>query len=136
MVEIIGFNGAFQLAMHFIRQGGIAEPPTPPIAGPDMGPQLFGNAPRRAGETQQKGRQYPVRERPLALVQQGVGEVIEGALAAVAPVAFAPGSIVVIAPRIDVLTLTPGTLERPIFPPECMDIGVAGVDVEASIRSF
>jgi hypothetical protein len=99
-----------------------------------MDPQLSGNPPRRAGETQQKGRQYPVRERPLALVQQGVGEVIESALAAVAPVAFAPGAIVVIAPRIDVLALTPGTLERPIFPPECMDIGVAGVDVEELVE--
>src|SRR5438128_9680765 len=95
-----------------------------------MDPQLFGNAPRRAGETQQKGRQYPVRERPLALVQQGVGEVIEGALAAVAPVAFAPGSVVVIPPRIDALALAPGTLEGPIFPPQRMDVSVALVNIE------
>jgi hypothetical protein len=56
--------------------------------------------------------------------------IIEGALAAVAPVAFAPGSVVVLAPRIDVLAVTPGTLERAIFPPERMDIGVAVFSTE------
>jgi RNA-directed DNA polymerase len=38
-----------------------------------MDPQLSGNALRRAGETQEKRRQYPVWERPFALVQQGRG---------------------------------------------------------------
>src|SRR6266849_3626613 len=104
--------------MHLIGQGGIAQPPTPTITGTDMHPHLPGNAPRRTRQTQQKSRQNPVRQRPLTLVQQGIGEVIEGALAAVAPVAFAPRSVVVIAPRIDILALTPGTLERPIFPPQ------------------
>jgi hypothetical protein len=77
-----------------------------------------------------------VWERPLALVQQSVGEVIEGALAAVAPVAFAPGAVVVIAPRIDILALTPGTLERSIFPPECMNIDAAILILTRNTRKF
>jgi hypothetical protein len=63
-------------------------------------------------------------------VEQGVGEVIEGALAAVTPVAFTPGSVVIIPPRIDVLTLTPGTLECTIVPPQRMDVDVTLIDVE------
>ena len=59
-----------------------------------------------------------------------MGEVVEGALAAVTPVAFAPGSIVVLPPRIDVLALASGTLEWAIFPPQRMDGGVTLVDVE------
>jgi hypothetical protein len=49
-------------------------------------------------------------------MEHGVGEIVEGALAAVTPVAFAPGAVVVLPPRIDVLALAPGTLEGPIFP--------------------
>jgi hypothetical protein len=52
------------------------------------------------------------------VVQQGVCEVIEGALAAVAPVAFAPGPVVVSLPRINIVALAAGTLESPIFPPQ------------------
>src|SRR5262245_10350262 len=95
-----------------------------------MDTQLSGNTPRRAGETQQKRRQNPGRQRPLALVEQGIGEVIEGTLATVTPVAFAPGAVVVYAPRIDVLALAPGTLEGTIFPPQRMEVGVTLVDVE------
>ena len=43
-----------------------------------------------------------------------MGQVVEGALAAVAPVALAPGAIVVRPPRINILALAPGTLEGPI----------------------
>jgi len=75
-----------------------------------------------------------MRERSLALVEQGVGDVIEGTRAAVAPVAFAPRSVVVITPRSDVLALAPGTLQRTILPPACMDIGVARVDVEELVE--
>jgi hypothetical protein len=71
-----------------------------------------------------------VRQRPLALVQEGVGEVIEGTLAAVAPVAFASGTIVVLPPRIDVLALAPGTLEGAIFPAQRVDVVVALSEVE------
>jgi len=95
-----------------------------------MHPHLAGDAPRGAGEAQQKGGQYPVRQRPLALVQQGVGEVIEGALAAVAPVAFASGAVVIIAPWIDVVTLVPGTLEWTIFPSQRMNVNLTLVNVE------
>jgi len=49
-------------------------------------------------------------------------EVVEGALAAVTPVPFTPGSIVIIPPRIDVLALAPGTLEGALFPPQRMDV--------------
>jgi hypothetical protein len=82
------------------------------------------NPPGRTGEAQQKGGKNPVRQRPLALVQQGIGEVVEGTLAAIAPVAFAPGSVVVIAPRIDLVTVAPGTAQWAIFPPQCMDVGL------------
>src|SRR5262252_6920662 len=81
VIEVIRFHSALQLTLHLIGERGIAEPPTPPITGPDMDPQLSGNAPRRAGETQEKRRQYPVRQRPFALMQHGVGEIVEGALA-------------------------------------------------------
>src|SRR5918912_627165 len=65
---------------------------------------------------------------------QGVGEVVEGALAAVAPVTFAPRSVVVCAPRINVLALTPGTLEWTIFPSQCMNIGVTPFRVEKVVE--
>ena len=63
-------------------------------------------------------------------MQQGRGEVVAGALAAVTPGAFTPGAIVVRPPRINVLTLAPGTLERPILPPQRMDVGLTLDDVE------
>jgi hypothetical protein len=63
-------------------------------------------------------------------MQQGVGEIIEGTLAAVAPVAFAAGAIVVRPPRIDVLALAPGTLEGTLVPPECMNVGLTLFDGE------
>jgi hypothetical protein len=99
-----------------------------------MDAQLSSNPPRRTRETEQKRRENPVRERPLTLVEQGVGEVVEGALAAVAPVAFAPRSVVVLAPRINVLALAPGTLEGPIFPSHCMNIGVTPFGVEEVVE--
>ena len=54
----------------------------------------------------------------------------DGTLAAFAPVAFTPWSVVVIAPRIDALALAPGTLEWPIFPPQRMDVGVTLVNIQ------
>jgi hypothetical protein len=82
-----------------------------------MDAPLAGNTPRRTRQTEQTRRQHPVRQRPLAPVEEGIGEVVEGALAAVTPVAFTPGAIVVRSPRIDLLALAPGTLEGTIFPP-------------------
>ena len=59
-----------------------------------------------------------------------MGQIVESPLAAVGPGALAPRAVVVCPPGIDVLALAPGTLEGPIFPPECMDIGLTLVDVE------
>src|SRR5438067_13888190 len=95
-----------------------------------MDPHLPGNTSRRARQAQQEGGQNPVRQRSLALVQEGIGKVIEGALAAIAPVTFTPGAVVVRAPRIDVVALAPGTLQRAIFPPQRIDVGLTLVDVE------
>jgi hypothetical protein len=130
VIEFIRFNRAFQLALHLIGQGRIAQPLAPPIAGPEMDIQLSDDATRRTRETEEKGGQNPVRQRPLALVQQGMGKVVEGALAAMAPVAFAPGSVVVMAPRIDVVAVASGTLQRAIFPPQGMDVGVTLLGAE------
>ena len=71
-----------------------------------------------------------MRQRPLALMEHSVGEIVEGALAAVTPVAFAAGAVVVRPPRIDVLALAPGTLQGTIFPPQRMDVGLTLVDIE------
>jgi hypothetical protein len=46
MVEFIGFDRPVPLAADLIGEGGIAQPPTPPIAGADMDSQLSGDAPR------------------------------------------------------------------------------------------
>src|SRR5438132_922116 len=51
MVEVIRFNDAFQLAMHLIGHGGIAQPPAPPIARADMDTQFSRDAPGRTRET-------------------------------------------------------------------------------------
>ena len=58
-------------------------------------------------------------------MQQGVGKVVEGALAAVAPVALASRPVMVQAPRVDVVALLPGTLQGAIFPAQGMDISLA-----------
>src|SRR5262245_51311026 len=42
--ELIRFHGAFQLTVHLIGQGRIAQPPAPAVAGPDMHPHLSRNA--------------------------------------------------------------------------------------------
>ncbi len=73
-------------------------------------------------------------QRPLALVQQGMGEVVEGALAAMAPVALAPGAVVVRALGANVGALAPRALKRTIFPPEYMDVGLALFGVEELVH--
>ena len=60
----------------------------------------------------------------------GSGEVVEGALAAMAPVAFASGTVVVRAPASNVVALAARTLERTVFPPERMDVRLALFGVE------
>jgi len=46
VIEVIRLDRPFHLTTDLIGQSGIAQPPTPPIAGADMDPQLFGNTPR------------------------------------------------------------------------------------------
>jgi hypothetical protein len=82
-----------------------------------MDPHLSRNALGRTGETQQKGGENPVRQWSLALMQQGIGEVVEGALATMAPVAFAPGAVLVGTPLSNVVALAARTLQRAILPP-------------------
>jgi len=67
-------------------------------------------------------------------VEQGVGEVVEGTLAAVAPVALTPRAVVVRPPGIDVLALAPRTLKGAFFPPQRMDVGVAVFGVEELVE--
>ena len=58
----------------------------------------------------------------------------QGALAAVAPVAFVPRSVVVIALRIDIMALAPGTLEGPLFPSQRVDVGMTLIGVEELVE--
>src|SRR5262249_34754749 len=121
VVEVIGFHGACHLAVGFVGEGGIAQPPAPAIARPAMHPQFSRNPSRGTRQAQQKGRENPVYDRALAAVQERAREVIEGALAILlfTAVAFQAGLVVVDAPRTDVVALTPRTLEGPIFPAQC-----------------
>jgi hypothetical protein len=130
MVEVIRFHCACQLALGFVGHGRIPQPPAPAIAGPDMAPQLSGNASRRTRQAQQAGREDPVRQRPLAPVEQGLGEVVEGAITTMTPVAFASRSILVRAPLANVVALAARTLQWPVLPPQRMDIRLALFSIE------
>ena len=99
-----------------------------------MDAQLSGDAPGRTGETQQKGGENPVRQWSLAPMQQGRSEVVEGALAPMAPVAFAPGAVLVCAPLSNVAALASRTLQRTIFPPERTDVRLALLGVEELVQ--
>jgi hypothetical protein len=101
-----------------------------------MDAQLSGNPPRRTRQTEQKGGENPVGEGALAAVQEGAREVIEGALAALffAAVAFQARLGVVGAPGPDVVALTTGTLEGPIFPAQCMNVGLTHFGVEEVVQ--
>ena len=57
-------------------------------------------------------------------------QVVEGALAAMAPVAFASRSILVCAPASDEVALASRTLQWTVFPPQRMDGGLALFSVE------
>src|SRR5215468_5056515 len=97
VVEVIGFHGACQLAVGFVGEGRIAQPPAPAIARTAMHPQLSCNTSRRTRQAQQKGRENPVHDRALAAVQERSREVMEGALATLlfTAVAFQTGLVVV-----------------------------------------
>src|SRR5262245_51973854 len=118
MIQVVGFDRPRHLPLHLVGQGGIAQPPTPAIASADMHPQLFGNATRGTRQTQQKGGENPVHDRALAAIQQRTREVIEGALAVFlfTAVAFASRLVVIRTPGTDVVALTSGALQGPIFP--------------------
>ena len=64
-------------------------------------------------------------QRPLALGQQRVGEVVEGTPTAVAPIASASWPVMVRASASNVVALAPRTLQRMIFPPQRTDVGLA-----------
>ncbi len=68
--------------------------------------------------------------RGVLLVEQGSGEVVEGALTAVVPGAFASGPVVIIASGIDSVALAPRTLEGTIFQSQRVDGGVTVFRVE------
>jgi hypothetical protein len=57
--------------------------------------------------------------------KQRTGEVVEGALAAVTPGAFASRSILVRAPASEVVALASRTWQWTVLPPERMDVGLA-----------
>jgi hypothetical protein len=63
-------------------------------------------------------------------MQQGIGEVVEGPLATVAPVALAPGAVLVGTPLSNVVALAARTLQWTIFPPECTEVRLALFGVE------
>ena len=67
-------------------------------------------------------------------MEQGRGEVVEGALAAVTPVAFAARSILVRAPATNVVALAAWTLQRTVLPPERMDGGLALFSIEEVVQ--
>src|SRR5262245_32886726 len=97
-----------------------------------MDAQLSGNPPRRARQAQQKSGENPVCEGALAAVQECACEVIEGALAGLLFTAVALQSrlVVICPPGTNMVALTSGTLEGPIFPPQRMDVRLTLVDVE------
>ena len=106
VIEFIGFDGPLQVAIRLVGQGGVTQPPAPAIAGTDMDTQLPRNAMGRAREAHQKGGQHPVQERPLALGEQRLGEVVESTPTVFAAVAFESGSVMVTAPGL------PGLVRR------------------------
>jgi hypothetical protein len=62
-----------------------------------------------------------------------MGEVVEGALAVMASVTFASGAVLVRAPAANVAALAPRTLQRPILPPQCMDVRLALFGIEEGV---
>ena len=69
-------------------------------------------------------------QRPLALGQQRMGEVVEGTPTAVAPIASASWPVMVRASASNVVALAPRTLEWTIFPAQRMDVALALFGIE------
>src|SRR5262249_7245847 len=104
--------------LHLVKQGRVAQPPTPAIARPPMHSHLSSNASRGTQQEQQKRHENPMHDRTLAAVQERSREVVEDALAVLlfTAVAFQSRLVVVGTRRANVVALTPRTLEGPIFP--------------------
>jgi hypothetical protein len=68
----------------------------------------------------------------------GLGDVVEGPLAVIAPVAFAARAVVGRAPESNGVALAPRTLRRTIFPPQYMDVRLAlfGVEELVPMREY
>jgi hypothetical protein len=77
-----------------------------------------------------------VHDRALAAIQERSREIIKGTLTGLlfTAVALQAGLVVVGAPRTDVVALTPRTLEWPIFPAQCMDVGLTRFGVEEVVQ--
>ncbi len=71
-----------------------------------------------------------MHQRAFTVGQQRMGEIVEGAPTALAPVAFASRPVVVRTPGPNIVALASGTSERALLPPEQMDVGVASVGAE------
>ena len=67
-------------------------------------------------------------------MQQGRGEVVDGALATMAPGAFAARAVLVGVPLSTAVALASRTLERTILPPEGTDGGEALFGVEKVVQ--
>jgi hypothetical protein len=134
--EVIGFHRPCQRALPLIGHGGMAQPPTPARARADMAPQLFGNATRGTRQPQQKSGEHPVHHRALAAVQERPREVIAGALAVLlfTAGAFESRLVVIRAPGTDVVALTSGALQGPIFPASRMDVRLTRVGVKELVE--
>src|SRR4030095_15303028 len=132
VVEVFACHRPLQLAVHLIRQGGIAQPPAPAIAGPDMDAHFPGDAPRRARQTQQKGGKNPVGEGALAAVQECAREVIEGAFTVLllTAVAFQSRLVVIRPPGTNVVALAPRGMRRALLTSECIGIHMALFEAE------
>ena len=75
-------------------------------------------------------------EGALAAVQERSGEVIEGALAGLlfTAVALQARLVVIRAPGADVVALTSGALQGPIFPAQRMDVCLTRCGVEEVVE--
>lgn len=131
--EVLRFHRARQLPIGGRGERRLAQPPTPARAGAEMAPSFPGHASRRTRQAPQEGGEHPVRPRGLALVEEGVGEGMAGALAAIAPGAFASRAVGIGPPRSDVLAPAPGTLQGTLLPPQRMEVGVTLLDLEEGV---
>ena len=99
-----------------------------------MDAQLSGDAPGRTGETQQKGGENPVWQWSLSPMQQGISEVVASPLAPMASVVCAPRAVLVGAPLSNVVALAARTLQRTVFPPQRVDVGLALFSIEEVVH--